>query len=518
MAVSESTPVHWSNDADSLLRNESLPTAVLDLADRHRLKLFLALVVLYAIGFNGQWRLEPDSALYLTIGRNLAEGYGYTYQGEPERLVLPGVPLLFAGTFRLFHTGNTLPALLLMPLIGLGTLALTYRLFLLHAGRPTAVLLTFGLGFSRLFYRYCFELLSDMPFLLGVMAVLVGYEAIFYGRKKARWFDWALLGAGLAWAIAMRPTMWALLLALMLALLWTAVHNRSRRPQSLVCCAAIVVAIALFWALDLRHGAAHALGQYEETVLQQKVPHVGALLHELFSENIKRLFEANLSQAVFGGRLGVGLNTLAGVAILIFAFAFTRHRPLWVLWIGITLVMVLVLIKPLDRYFLEVLPLLVYAWWRGICWLHDRLPQPWGRRAFLLLFLLGATTNLLRTGEFIVEQRWVPFCNHYKEGRFASTDQVVELIQSETGRHDWIIAPPKRARILTFLSRRNVVEPNQRTPLDPVHQPVFLLTPLSDEAADWLRELRCHPGPAVGPEIKGKLDPEPWRLYRIVPN
>src|SRR4051812_15754141 len=35
------------------------------------------LVALLA-GFNGQWRPEPDSALYLTIGRSLAVGQGYS--------------------------------------------------------------------------------------------------------------------------------------------------------------------------------------------------------------------------------------------------------------------------------------------------------------------------------------------------------------------------------------------------------------------------------------------------------
>ncbi len=49
---------------------------VLAWVDEHRYKLYAALVVFYLLGFNGQWRPEPDSALYLTIGRNLALGDG----------------------------------------------------------------------------------------------------------------------------------------------------------------------------------------------------------------------------------------------------------------------------------------------------------------------------------------------------------------------------------------------------------------------------------------------------------
>src|SRR5438270_6094899 len=136
-----------------------MPERLLTWADRNRRWLLGSLVLIYLLGFNGQWRLEPDSALYLSIARNLAEGKGYTYHGAQHRLAFPGPPLLFAATFKLFHTESLLPALLLMPLLGLATLALSYRLFLLHAGRPTAVMITFGLGITRVFYRYCFELL-----------------------------------------------------------------------------------------------------------------------------------------------------------------------------------------------------------------------------------------------------------------------------------------------------------------------------------------------------------------------
>jgi len=77
---------------------------VLALADRHRRKLFLSLIVIYLLGINAQWRIEPDSALYLTVGRNLAEGHGYTFSAPPSaafqgfRCCLPDI--------KLFHTKN----------------------------------------------------------------------------------------------------------------------------------------------------------------------------------------------------------------------------------------------------------------------------------------------------------------------------------------------------------------------------------------------------------------------------
>src|SRR4051812_49038531 len=65
--------------ADPAPVSRTLPDTVLRFVDAHRRVFLVGVLALYFLGFNGQWRLEPDSALYLTIGRNLAEGRGYTY-------------------------------------------------------------------------------------------------------------------------------------------------------------------------------------------------------------------------------------------------------------------------------------------------------------------------------------------------------------------------------------------------------------------------------------------------------
>src|SRR5688500_6808587 len=213
---------------------------VLTWVDQHRYKLYAALVVFYLLGFNGQWRPEPDSALYLTIGRNLALGEGYTYHGHSHRLVFPGLPLLFAGLFRVFRTDSLVPHHLIMLAMGAAALALTYRLFLLHAGRPMAILVTLLVGVSQTFYRYNFELLTDLPFMLAVMAFLVGYEGVVhrhahddptptvYPRGKPHAVDWALLLLGLAGAVVTRPTMLALLAAAAGAAVWPILRGRFR--------------------------------------------------------------------------------------------------------------------------------------------------------------------------------------------------------------------------------------------------------------------------------------------------
>src|SRR5438105_515289 len=65
--------------------------------------LFWAAVVsvAYALLWSPWWYPLSDSSLYLSLGRALAEGRGFTYMGQPHRLVPPVTPLFFAAVMRL---------------------------------------------------------------------------------------------------------------------------------------------------------------------------------------------------------------------------------------------------------------------------------------------------------------------------------------------------------------------------------------------------------------------------------
>lgn len=512
---------------------------VLRTVDAHRRWLFVSLFLIYLAGFNGQWRIERDSALYLAIGRNLAEGHGYTFRDQPHRLVFPGLPLMFAGTFRLFHSKSPvpplLPALVLMWLMGLAALGLTYRLFYLFAGRPMAVMMTVGVGMTRLFYRYCFELLSDLPFFLGVMAFLAGYEALFNAphrkenpapRGRGRWYDWVLLLVGLALAVAMRPAMVALLVAIVLALAWQAIRGKSSLLQVGITLAIIGAAVFAFHSYDPRHDANGGEGDYEGYIFKS-VQHLGPLLHQIRA-NVYELFEATLIKALFGISLRKGINTFFGVIVLALGLSLFRVRVLWGLWVAMTIAMLL-LFKPVDRYFLPVIPLLVFAWWQLQVWLNKRLPLHVGNLLFLFLFLAGIGTNMSRIGELVVEQRRVPFLDHYRESRYESARKVSKLIQHNTGSGDCIVAEPKVGRVMTFLAHRDVFESTDSIPLPP-GRPVFALLGNSfeeprqpvDDAADpvmqWLKEHNFHLGAAVGEPVRGRHEDTAWMLYPALPN
>jgi len=523
----------------------------------------LVILAIYLAGFNAQWRLEPDSALYLCVGKNLANGHGYTYQGKAHRLAYPGLPVLFAGTFKatsaFSHGRSLVPELVIMLLIGLATLGLTYRLFLLSSGRPTAVIITAGVAMSRVFYRYNFELLSDLPFLLGIMSFLVGYEAVFHRRaveaatagdgpvSRWRWFDWLLLVAGLMVAIAMRPAMWALVFAVIAAAVWSLFRtgSRSLRWGQLLICLAVIAAVTVFYIRDPRHAERHpgqpaGPGYAEEDEMFNFRGDKLVAMARSASGHISPLVDA-VTKATFGMQLPWGSKWVLGTTMTLLGMGLLFYRPLWGMLVVMTVLMVL-LVKPLDRYFLPVAPLLVFAWWRFCVWVNRSLPARWGNKVFALLFILGACTNGAKVFGFMFEQRGSPFLTSYKDGRYASTAEAAKMIHDNTppsGPADspqttWVLVGPKLARIITFLSGRYAIEPEEHRDLDPDRQPLYVLEPsgpLDSTAHDqrepgdvrpgvkkWLADhkLQLAPTPIAtvpnkDPQIKGA-----YSLYAVV--
>ena len=419
---------------------------------------------------SGGWNA---TAPYLTLGRNLAEGRGYTYQGHPHHLAMFGTPMIFAARLQGVRRRPDVAALVLMLLMGFTTLALTYRLFLLHGGRPTAVLMTVGLGATRLFYRYCFELLSDMPFLLGVMAFLAGYEAVACAGKGRRpptpkMVQLALLLGGLAIVMVTRPTRWVLVLAIVLSSAWAAIRARKRRMPGLrhvaLALAAIVLAAA-FMHFDFRRGHA-AMPEYEDDLIHNTSTHFAGLVRQAVAENVPELCESTLAKVLFGCPIGPGLNTLAAILVVGLGVWLLRYRMLWGLWVLGTIAMLLVF-KPLDRYVLEVLPLLVFAWWSCLRKLHAKLPPRWADLVLLGL-LMAACTNLARLGQMVVEQRRVPFLEHYHSGRYASLPDIGKLLRRETPPNAAILVGSKEGRVIAWVGRRNTYSATTRSyPISP---------------------------------------------------
>ena len=288
-----------------------------------------------------------------------------------------------------------------------------------------------------------------------------------------------------------------------------------RRGQVLVCLL-IIAAVIIFSALDPRRTGGKTMGGYEDAFFEMKLAHAGDMLRQAGSSLIN-LFGYSSSQALFGCPLGPGLNEVVGIVVLGLAFWLLRRRMLWGLWVITSIVMMLVMIKPLDRYYLAVLPLLVFAWWNGLVWVNRHLKAPRADYVFLGLFLLGGATNLSRIGEFVVEQHRSPFLTHYKEGHFACINRAAALVVSQTAPGDWLLVDRKMGRTFTFLTRRYAVDNPAQVPVDPAVQPVYLLQPVDKDVQSWVKERGYGLSARLGKVEKWQGDPEPWTLHRLEP-
>jgi hypothetical protein len=486
-ATDVSPPERWPrlNAFATWWRRERLCDALLAWADRYRWWFFVALAGIYLAGFNAQWRIQPDAALYLSLGRNLAEGRGYTYLGQPHHLVYPGWPWMLAGTFTLFGSRTLVPQHVLILLIAFATIALTYRLILLHSGRPTAVVIAVGVGVTKTFYGFGFELWTDLPFTLGVIAFLAGVEAIWPRMDRphaAKWYDWILLVGGLALAYATRPMIWPLLMAVAAAAMYAAI--RSHRRWALLAAGIALVAVVTAAFIAKRHHAAapEIESEYERYAFQQ-ASHLGLMLNHAVTVNLPSLLQLAAPDTIFQVRFGP-FNIFLGLFVIALGVMLFRDRPLWGFWF-VALLLTLVLILPLDRYFLPVIPLLVFAWWRWLVWLNRRLPGGWGNWAVLGLLGFAMGMNVSKVGGIVIQQHARPFLSHYSRGEFAAVPALAAEIDARLEPNAIVLVKAPYAHALSFLSRRVVVNGLGTAVTGLQGRPVYVVQP-SDHYIDEL--------------------------------
>lgn len=426
--------------------------------DRYRVVYFVILGLFFVAGFTGRWQPEPDAALYLSIGRNLAQGEGYNYHGHPHALAYPGMPYLLAGTFAIFGVDVVWPAHALMLLMaGLG-LALCYRLLRLHTDRPTAVLLTCMVGMTFTYYRYAFELRNDLPFAVGVLAFLAGWEACMAKSRagetdhRVRWYDIALMMGGLALAMVMRPHMWVLLVATIGALMVSATRS-PRRWRLFAGMLGVACVGGGLLMLDPRR-AAHLGGTYEGAVAQTITDlWKGDGLYQVAQRSYD-LLNRDIVEAAFGHELGPGLTLVAGIALATCSLLLIRRRALWGLFVAGTFLMMLLAPAAMPRYLLPILPLMAIAWWTAMVRVNRRLPARWGNVAFVLMLAVWVVPNFLRISKTVLEQRHPPlersYAMHQLLRQFAG--QVADHVEPDAP----VLAHRRVARVLEYWSDRRV--------------------------------------------------------------
>ena len=160
---------------------------------RWHLVVAAAVVVVYLAGTTGRWWPTSDSALYLSLGRCLAAGEGYRYNGDPHNVATPGLPLVLAGLQKLFGEEAYWAPNVLMTLCGLAALWLVYRVTVRLSAPWPALGVALATALSYGFYHTSHRILTDAPFAALFWGAL--YAALRF-RKGSSW--WLVLAGVLA--------------------------------------------------------------------------------------------------------------------------------------------------------------------------------------------------------------------------------------------------------------------------------------------------------------------------------
>jgi hypothetical protein len=354
-----------STPADALLR----------WIDRRRLLLALLLAASLLLAFNGRWRIGPDASLYVSLGRGIAAGQGYHSAGWRRGNAHFGLPYLLAINFRLFGPQTFWPAVAMIFAMGAAALACVYGLMRIRLPRPLALAVTLLTGGCFTFAAHLYELLTDTPGFLGIMAALWAFEALTHGPpatpgRRAAWL--ALLVAGLWLGATMRPVAWALMAAMAAVAVAGALRNPAWRWRALATVTLIAAALLLFYLVDPRRGpSAEAHEAWLRKVLLVKP---GETLRTIWSHTLGMILGPTTTEAWFAFAPGALLSHALAVVLLAAALSAARHNPLWILWIAGNIVMLLIYPEPQTRYLLPILPFIALGFLRIVLAL-GRLPS-----------------------------------------------------------------------------------------------------------------------------------------------
>jgi len=200
--------------------------------------------LVYLAGVTNRWVPTPDSATYLGLGRSLAEGRGYVFNGQVNTRFAPGLPFILAGLMRVFADGLWAPNLF-VALCGLAMLLVSYlslRRLASEAWMPLAV--TLSTAFSYPVFVSAHRILTDMPFALFFWIVV--YAALRHMQAKGPW----LVVAGLASAagVIIRAPGIVLLapLALCICLDRRAAAGRRLAAAAVILCCSLATGVLLY--------------------------------------------------------------------------------------------------------------------------------------------------------------------------------------------------------------------------------------------------------------------------------
>lgn len=478
-ASTPSAPALADSPHSPLRPEERIQLNWLDALVRHKAWAFGIVGSIYLLCFNGFWRVGLDSALYRCLARSIVEGRGYTVAGEPHHHAFPGMPLLLAGIQRVF--GDTaLPAVIAINAMAFAMLVFIYRLVALRFPAWVAVVVTIGVALNFRVVRQSQELMTDIPFALGVVMAFYGLDRLrLVARGGPLFCRTSLLPAitmigGLALAAIMRPTFGVLGGAILIAAGYRLLINSDGRRalHATIVGAVCVVSVGLLIA-DPRTSIR---APFKGGVYEQELADGVRGLHQTIGDQLDDLLARDLNDAFYSQDMAIQRWRVGPVAPVGVFFSTILLAGTWCVlrrdlaW-GLTIVGIMVVTLPLStvpRYFIMVMPFLWVGWVALLSAVTLRMPLKAQGAVMMIGLLIPIGMNVGRTTGLIAEQRAAEvnllngkaadretaFLTSYRGGDILRLQKIAAMINRNVPADVRMIGP--EGNILAYYANRRV--------------------------------------------------------------
>jgi len=442
----------------TLLCADSIGASAAQSQRKWRLIAVVATAAVYLFGVSNTWEPSPDSALYLSLARSLADGEGYSANCEPSNTVTPGLPWMLSG-LRLALGQAHWPGNLLSAMCGLGVLALVYAAMRRWTDPPIALIIACATAASYPFYVNSHRILTDVP-----LALLFWAMICFCMRFEDGHWGWLIAAAAAAVAGITVRAPGVLLIGPMSAAV--AVMGRRRRRAIIgaaILCACTLGTMGAFYLLASSASSRTPLYVQGSIGSFNSSNRIGQLVPGLLELPlaVSELFTSQDGNAMLiPGVLLIALMCIGG-------YALWRRGHRWPAIVLAPYPVLLILLGGWQsiraRYLLPAFPLMIALCFIGAAVISHRVSRlrPSGhnssRRAMIVCMVLGCliiASNLPKTlrqaYRLAVESRKEGYYHKYQP-RHGDTMDIARMLRLQAGGADAVAAPEDCVAILHYL-------------------------------------------------------------------
>lgn len=502
---------------------------------KHLILVAILVAAVYLGSVTDKWWPTSDSALYVGLGKSLAQGQGYQFNGQPCDLVTPGLPIILAGIRGALGEGFWAPNLFIA-LCGLGALALIYLVMCRLSHRRMALAVVLCCGFSYSFYVGSHRILTGMPFVLLFWATLYAYMRAIRGNLL--WAPAAIVFT--ATALAIRAPGAIILGPMAVGMFFDRPATGQRRRLQLLSAALLLTVIATM-------GLFYLLGRG----LSQNTPLYAARVGEVGTSSVLQRRAGQLGEMgfrilettaeMFTSQAGLRVLAPALLAFMIIGLCIQWKRGLRmpavtvVLYLlGMCLVGGPSMVRP--RYALPVQPLVIYMALEGLLWvleyvrrLRGKMSSPAAQLKAMTIFVAAVIVlnapRLARSAVIYTYHSHTPrYYQVIRHGKFDEMFRVAKHLDQSTPADAVVAISEDGSKILHFLSGRRVValpDSARATAADAqrvvefirsVPEATFVAIDMKSDQPEY--RLSLQETLAAWPEMKDSYVGNRWRVYR----